>query len=160
MKKRIVFLSRHKFMSHIESLDRLDSNDCYISINCDNDDRRDMCNLLSSRTQSADDYSRWKTFTFLDVDSVGQGGMAPCDAESMLYHINKNRDKRFIVHCLMGVSRSGAVAKFINDYLGLDDSFMNDYNVYNRHVYNKLMSAAGLSLASYYEELEKEERML
>jgi len=36
--------------------------------------------------------------------------------------------------------------------------YLEDYNGYNRRVYNQLMAAAGMSLAAYYEELEKQDR--
>ena len=46
------------------------------------------------------------------------------------------------VHCDAGISRSGAIAKFINDYFGNPDHPMYlSYTVYNRMVYRKLEEA-------------------
>lgn len=42
------------------------------------------------------------------------------------------------VHCLVGQSRSGAVAKFINDYWGLDSWYLNEYKGFNLYVYDIL----------------------
>jgi predicted protein tyrosine phosphatase len=46
--------------------------------------------------------------------------------------INKNKDKKnFIIHCSAGISRSGAVGLFINDYLGLDYAL---FKIMNPHI--------------------------
>lgn len=43
--------------------------------------------------------------------------------------IELNKDKQqFIVHCSAGISRSGAVGTFINDYFGLDYSTFRKTN--------------------------------
>lgn len=42
------------------------------------------------------------------------------------------------IHCFAGISRSGAVAVFLNEYLMLGDQFLSSYNNYNRHVYRVL----------------------
>jgi predicted protein tyrosine phosphatase len=55
--------------------------------------------------------------------------------------IDSNRDRNFIVHCLAGVSRSGAVGQFIQEYLGLDyDEFVkhNPNILPNRYILNLL----------------------
>jgi hypothetical protein len=49
----------------------------------------------------------------------------------------------------MGVSRSGAVAKWINDYYGLDNRYLNEYYHHNRYVYDTLMSVCGVSIGSW-----------
>lgn len=40
--------------------------------------------------------------------------------QSLIDFIDDNMDKDFIVHCTAGISRSGAVGRFINDILGGD----------------------------------------
>mgnify|MGYP001024818082 FL=1 len=45
------------------------------------------------------------------------------------------RKKNIIVHCLVGVSRSGAVAKWINNHYMCGDPFLDDYVGYNLYVY-------------------------
>jgi len=46
------------------------------------------------------------------------------------------------VHCFMGVSRSGAIAKFANEYLGLGDVHLDGYQNYNKHVFTMLCRVA------------------
>lgn len=73
---------------------------------------------------------------------------SPWLAESMLAFIDKAYELRLdiYVHCFMGVSRSGGVAKLVNDYLGLDIDYINGYSLYNRHVYSCLSIAAGIGI--------------
>lgn len=78
-------------------------------------------------------------------------------ANTILSFISK-RQTNFLVHCFAGISRSGAVAKFINEYYDSGIWYLEDYKGYNRHVFNMLHKAAGTSLAAYYEELERSER--
>jgi len=66
------------------------------------------------------------------------------------------KNKNIIVHCDMGVSRSGAVAKWVNEFLGLQDLYLEDYQQYNRYVFNKLCECSGVkTLKSYYKDLEE-----
>jgi predicted protein tyrosine phosphatase len=51
--------------------------------------------------------------------------------------IKENRDVQYwIIHCTMGISRSGAIAQFINDFFGVDEHFNrnNPYISPNPHV--------------------------
>ena len=52
-----------------------------------------------------------------------------------------------VVHCDAGISRSGAVADFLCDYLGLDrERFNKENNIYpNTHVKNILRRVAGMT---------------
>lgn len=64
--------------------------------------------------------------------------------------------KNLVVHCFLGVSRSGAVAKFVNDHWGLGDRYLEDYVGHNKYVYYTLLERAGVpTLRSYYSALEK-----
>ena len=64
--------------------------------------------------------------------------------------------KDLVVHCYMGISRSGAVAKFVNDYWGLGDRYLEDYVGHNKYVYYTLLERAGVpTLRSYYAALEQ-----
>ena len=58
----------------------------------------------------------------------------------------------------MGISRSGAVAKFINEYYNMNDIVLNTYRGYNTQVYNSLNAVIGKDIASYYAELEKADK--
>ena len=60
-----------------------------------------------------------------------------------------------IVHCFAGISRSAAVAKWINDYLELDIPKYNEYRQHNRHVYDLLCKVSGVeNINNYYRGLE------
>jgi predicted protein tyrosine phosphatase len=64
------------------------------------------------------------------------------DALKTIEFIKKHIDKRFIVHCQAGISRSGAIGTFINEkisYLSPEDfKAKNPYISPNQYVYNKL----------------------
>ena len=96
--------------------------------------------------------------SFMFADSDASDGISELQAKAILTFIRNNYGSKFLVHCFAGISRSGAVAKFINEFYEYGDWYLEDYNGYNRRVYNKLLAAAGLSLAAYYEQLEKEDR--
>ena len=50
-------------------------------------------------------------------------------ARELIEFIIKNADKPIcIVHCAAGISRSGAVGRFINDFFGGDDEFFRKTN--------------------------------
>lgn len=49
-------------------------------------------------------------------------------AKKVFNFIKGNQDKDFIVHCSAGISRSGAVGAFINDYLDSDRDFFQKQN--------------------------------
>lgn len=64
--------------------------------------------------------------------------------------------ERVVGHCFAGVSRSAAVAKWINDYKGLDERLYNDYAQHNRHVYDVLCSVSDVpNVNNYYRELSE-----
>lgn len=58
-----------------------------------------------------------------DPDFYGPVLFTVEQAKQILEFIEMNKEKKqFIVHCSAGISRSGAVGTFINDYFGLDYS--------------------------------------
>ena len=98
-------------------------------------------------------------FRFLDVDD--HTGITLDQARKVLSFIRRNEDKdNFIIHCFMGVSRSAAVARWINDHYGLDLPYLESYNAYNKKVYQMLEAANGTSLAAYYAAIEESDRNL
>lgn len=61
-----------------------------------------------------------------------------------------------LVHCFAGISRSGAVAKFVNEYLSLGNDYLENYQGHNKFVYHTLLESAGIeTLRSYYTSLEE-----
>ena len=119
-----------------------------ISISDSSYEHDEMINLLDGYNYTA----------AMFADSDANDGISDLQAKMILEFIRKNQGKKFLCHCFAGISRSGAIAKFINEFCEYGDWYLEDYKGYNRRVYNKLMAAAGLSLAAYYEQLEKEDR--
>lgn len=65
-------------------------------------------------------------------------GMTEAQAQAIRSFVDAHADRSFLVHCFLGVSRSAAVAKWINEYLDLNDAEQASYKGYNRHVYGLL----------------------
>jgi predicted protein tyrosine phosphatase len=64
-------------------------------------------------------------------------------AREVAEFIDKNKNKTFLIHCLAGISRSGAVGRFLYDYYPWVDREWFDVNVKsriqpNQRVYNEL----------------------
>jgi len=93
---------------------------------------------------------------FADIDD-NSSGFTDKDAEHVVNFVQESFVKRkdVVVHCFAGISRSGAVAKFVNEYWGLGDEFLEAYAGHNRHIFYKLLEAAGVpTLRQYYSNLE------
>lgn len=139
----ITFMSRSKAKDLITS--GFLANTVLISISNDEEEAIEMQNL-----EGAPDLAVYAVFQ--DIDSE-ESGLQPyhCNAiiEMAQYAVDNKLD--VVVHCLAGVSRSGAVAKWINDYLAKrPDHYLTEYKGYNRYVYERMESAYGVSLADYY----------
>lgn len=69
-------------------------------------------------------------------------------ADRLFEFIAKHKKKNFIVHCHAGISRSGAVAKFICEYKGLSEKEFTKMNLYahpNIMVLQRLRKAQEIS---------------
>lgn len=106
--------------------------------------------------------SEWVKNKFSDsillVFSDDDTGIDDKDLDELFSFINKNPNKNVLVHCFAGVSRSGAVAKFVNEYYDYGNWYLEDYMGYNKKVYDQLLAKAGLSISAYYSEIEKKDR--
>lgn len=101
-------------------------------------------------------YSNLVTYIFKDDEESFSELQANCIVEDVEFA--KNYGKNIIVHCFAGVSRSAAVAKWINDYLKLGIEKYNDYTQHNKHVYDTLCKVSGVeNINNYYREMQKEE---
>ena len=82
----------------------------------------DADNFLNLQFDDADDEAHWSMCTLFNEEMATQ----------IKEFTDKNKDKRvFFVHCLMGISRSGAVGEWLNDYFG-NDYF--DFKRTNPHI--------------------------
>jgi len=85
-------------------------------------------------------------------------GINTWDAKRLVEFIKRSGRGDFIVHCFMGISRSGAIAKFIDEFYEMNDPLLENYTIYNKQVYNSLNAVIGNDIASFYAELEKLDR--
>lgn len=95
---------------------------------------------------------------FHDIPST-ESGFTYHTADRIVDFVQESIDKRkkIIVHCYAGISRSAAVAKFINDYWRLGADYLDDYQLHNHWVYDMLLEQAGVpTLRRYYREQEKQ----
>jgi len=95
---------------------------------------------------------------FADIDD-NSSGFTDKDADRIVQFAQESYIKRkdIVVHCFAGISRSGAVAKFVNEYWALGDVVLDTYVGHNRHVYYKLLEQAGVpTQRQYYAKLEKD----
>lgn len=147
---RVVFLSRAQ-MVHAVLVETYDPTDTVvISINDTDDDAGYMHCVLDKYECIIE--------IFADVDG-GFDSINDDQARRIVSFIDSNKDKRIVVHCWAGVSRSGAIAKFINEHLGINDASLSAYGLYNHWVFNALKAAVGESLIAYYEHLEAQDRL-
>ena len=76
------------------------------------------------------DHANVITMDFDDIVSPEHGSpFTPEMAEKTVKFIIANKDKKvFLVHCAAGISRSGAIATFINDNFGGDTEEFKKWN--------------------------------
>lgn len=108
----------------------------------------------------------WFVFRFDDI-TTPVSGLVMFDsrmAQGIITTVENYGLENVIVHCSAGMSRSAAVAKWLADNKGYElvmhpDGVGTD-KYYNKHVYDTLDACIGKNLAAYYENLEREERMM
>jgi predicted protein tyrosine phosphatase len=87
---------------------------------------------------------------FLKFSDVEVGVALATDEQitSIVDFVNQGLTEKvdgFFVHCLYGASRSAAVAKFINLYLGLDHIDIEEYNFHNVYLYQSLLNKVNIT---------------
>ena len=115
----------------------------HFSITDDNVEERDLVAFISINDTGKDSYFKRNhknvlTLHFDDVDKDGETSptnygdtkaFSEDQANEIIEFIKKNSGAEdFIVHCHAGISRSGAVGRFINDYLGGDKELFERMN--------------------------------
>lgn len=129
-------------------------NNCqFISVSDDQQESDEIRSLYNGATfeNSEAIYS-----VFQDVEDL-RGGFTLETAGDIVHVIgDAHRHRRdIVVHCFAGISRSGAIAKFANEYLALEDEYLNNYRGHNLWVFETLMEAAGVeTLRAYYSKQE------
>lgn len=143
--RNVQFISRKEALfSHFNP-----QRDALISISDSEDERQEMINSHPGIEICS--------FVFHDIDEKYL--IDNRDTKRMVQFIDDCKPYRNLyVHCLMGASRSAAVAKFVNEYIELDNEYLNRLNLYNSALFNRLMSYVGMSMSSFYEELERQDR--
>lgn len=95
---------------------------------------------------------------FRDIDD-NSSGFTEAKARKIIDFVAESHKKKksVIVHCFAGISRSGAIAKYVNEYYALEDEYLNNYVGHNRWVYYTLLEYSGQeTLRSFYTNLENE----
>lgn len=149
MKKIIRFVSRWDFKKLLKNNEL--GNASVISVN---DTDYEMKEIQQHIAFHGFDPDKAFLVNFPDNDK----GIDSYAAGKLVDFIKNQGNTDFIVHCFMGVSRSGAIAKFINEYYDMNDVVLNDYKGYNKQVFNSLNAVIGNDLATYYAELEAKDR--
>ena len=83
------------------------------------------------------------------------------DAKKIISFVEKNKDRKFLIHCTAGISRSGAVGTFIQRVLGIGyKKFLKDNpNISpNAYVLSVLMSEYRLTNGSVFGNVSNEQR--
>lgn len=108
----------------------------------------------------------WFTFVFDDIE-LPVSGLKMFDtkmAERILNAVKNHGSEYVVVHCTAGMSRSAAVAKWLADNMGYKLEYHSDGvgtdKHYNRHVYKTMNACVGKDMTAYYENLEREARMM
>lgn len=114
----------------------IDKDTVVISVNDTEAERDDMGHFLADRA------NRVILQLFLDNESSFQKSQAETLVE-LIDEAYEDGLRRFVIHCWAGISRSGAIAKYINDFYGEGENhpFLGDYKVYNKRVYTMLENA-------------------
>jgi len=150
---KVTFMGRFEFV-HLIRTQNVD-NCALISINDSTTENNEMKVHIELETNNRNHIC----LAFQDVDHHDGTGISNRQAKKLFDFIKENEGKDFIVHCFAGVSRSAAVAKFINDYYDVQDLVLENYKIYNKLVYSKLNGQCGqMSLEDYYRQLEEEDR--
>lgn len=150
---QVKFVSRGDAKKYIE-MGYFAERDCdFISISDTNSEAAEMKKLWLANKQESN-AAIFLRFQDLDDNS---SGFDRKKAETITRFVEQSfrKKKNVIVHCFAGISRSGAVAKFINEYYGLGNEYLETYTGHNLWVFYTLLEVAGVpTLRQYYTDLE------
>ncbi len=77
-------------------------------------------------------------------DYPNPGEFTPEVAQQIIDFVKKTKDenRELIIHCWAGISRSGAVAKWINEYFDYNIPYWSNYKDYNKAVHHILTATS------------------
>ena len=131
----VTFHSRAEVKKLVDD-DFIDKDTVVISVSDTEKERTDMSYHVATHA------NRFIGQVFADNETAFEKHQASVLVE-MIDEAYEEGMRRFVVHCWAGVSRSGAIAKFINDFYGEGEyhPILGDYKVYNKRVYTMLENA-------------------
>ena len=114
---KVFIMPKFIFEQAIDGIEKSSKDVFYLSINNPDDE---------DKTPIREDSDTFKSMWFYDIDEdiydevkdFTYKTISDEQLDELYDFIMKNKDKKnFVVHCTAGVSRSGAVGEFVNDYL-------------------------------------------
>jgi predicted protein tyrosine phosphatase len=109
-----------------------------------------LISMLDQGIKNEIRFNKWKHFLILNFDDVksAEDGMVFSShmADKLIdFALSLPKETKYIaIHCFAGISRSGAVTKFLTKYVFpecYNSKFDMEYSNFNRLVYDKLCSA-------------------
>lgn len=107
-----------------------------ISINDYNSEKEEIETLYEN---GENDKENLLTLVFKD-DYPNPGEFTPEVAQKIIDFVKKTKaeNRELVIHCWAGISRSGAVAKWINEYFEYNIPYWSNYKDYNKAVHHIL----------------------
>ena len=134
-----VICSRHEMLRNIMD-ERFTELFNIISINDYTSEKEEIETLYEN---GDNDKNNLLTLVFKD-DYPNPGEFTPEVAQSIIDFVEKTdrEGRELIIHCWAGISRSGAVAKWINEHFEYNIVYWNNYKDYNRAVHHILTTTS------------------
>jgi protein-tyrosine phosphatase len=151
---KVKFVSRWDAKQYIKEGYFSDADCDFVSISDTNKEASDMKKLwLENKKES----NAAVFLRFQDIDGSSSGfDQKKAETITRFLDVSFKKKKDVLVHCFAGISRSGAVAKFVNEYYGLGDEYLETYAGHNLWVFYTLLEVAGVpTMRQYYTDLEK-----
>lgn len=105
------------------------------------DNNREKAEMKALWINNKKDSNAAHFLNFKDIDDSASC-FAQAKASGCLRFIKETscKKKELVVHCFLGISRSGAIAKFAHDYFSAsEDEYLRYYKGYNVYVYCQMV---------------------
>lgn len=135
--ENLAIISINDSKKEAQEMDRLLKGRCFhISCFADKDKIKFTNEFLTSNlprvVEEMDTYNAMENESYQEINLH--------EAVGIIDFIDKNRDKSFLIHCFMGISRSAAVAKYADKALSISSPQLKYYDSYNSGIYQFLVS--------------------